>query len=295
MAANLKTERPTRPILRYHGGKWRLARWVVSFFPEHRVYVEPYGGAGSVLMQKPRTNGELISDLDGEVISLFRVLRDPSQARELERLLTLTPYGRAEYEAAYLPAGDPIEQARRTLIKSFMGFGSDGLTATWVTGFRDNLTRGNGTPARDWANYPEAIAALTERLKGVVIENRPALQIIKKHDTPRTLFYCDPPYAHSTRAGCVKRKHSYRFEMSDDEHREMAEALHQVKGMVVLSGYGSDLYDKELFPDWRRFEKTSMADSAQPRTEVLWLNDAAWSALNRERTQTTLFEQHGRV
>lgn len=265
-------------MLRYHGGKWRLAPWVISFFPEHKVYVEPFAGAGSVLMRKPRANGELINDMDGEVCNLFRVLRDPSQARELERLLSLTPYARSEYEAAYLDSPDTVEQARRTLIKSFMGFGSDGLTATWLTGFRDNLTRGNGIPATDWGNFPRAIEAMTARLRGVVVENRPALQIIKKHDTPSTLFYCDPPYPHSTRPGCVRRKHSYRFEMTDEEHRELAATLREVKGMVVLSGYACELYDVELYRDWHRFEREVFADAARPRIEVLWINDAAQKA-----------------
>lgn len=284
---------PTRPSLRYHGGKWRLADWVISHFPPHRIYVEPYAGAASVLLRKPRANGELISDLDGEVINLFRVLRDPSQARELERLVRLTPYARSEYEAAYLPADDPIEQARRTLLKSFGGFGSDGLTATWQTGFRDNLRRAHGVPATDWANYTEAIKSLTERLRGVVIENRPALTVIRKHDTPDTLFYCDPPYPHDTRAGHRKRKHAYRFEMTDDEHRELAAALRALKGMVVLSGYACPLYDAELFADWRRFEKKTHADGAQDRIEVLWLNEAAHARLNASRVQPSMFSEAG--
>jgi len=279
-------DKPTRPVLRYHGGKWRLAEWVISHFPQHDVYVEPFGGAGSVMMRKPRAlKGELINDLDGEVVSLFRVLRDPAQARELERLLRLTPYARSEYESAYTAAADPIEQARRTLLKSFAGFGSDGLTATWVTGFRDNLTRGRGIPATDWANYPDAIEAMTARLRGVVIENRPAAEIIKKHDARPTLFYCDPPYPHSTRKGYVKRKHSYRFEMSDDEHRELAGMLRGVKGMVVLSGYDCPLY-AELFGDWHRVECSARADGAGERTECLWLNPLAV----KRRKQQGLFE-----
>jgi DNA adenine methylase len=270
----------SRPALRYHGGKWRLAEWIIGHFPPHDVYVEPFGGAGSVLMRKPRAlKGELLNDLDGEVVSLFRVLRDPAQARELERLLRLTPYARSEYEAAYQAAADPVEQARRTLLKSFAGFGSDGLTAAWVTGFRDNLTRGRGIPATDWANYPDAIEAMTARLRGVVIENRPAAEVIKKHDTKRTLFYCDPPYPHSTRKGYVKRKHSYRFEMSDEEHRELAALLHGAQGMVVVSGYACALYD-ELFGDWDRVERVAHADGAGERVESLWLSPATRAKLN---------------
>lgn len=276
---------PTRPVLRYHGGKWRLGQWIVSNLPPHRIYVEPYSGAASILLQKPRCNGEMINDLDGEIVNVLRVLRNPAQARELERLLRLTPYSRSEYESSYLSDGDPIEQARRTIIKSFMGFGSDGITATWTTGFRDNLTRDNGTPARDWSGYPDAIKSITDRLSAVVIENRPAIRLIKKHDTAETLFYVDPPYPHSTRPGIVKRKHSYRFEMSDDDHRELARVLREIKGMAVISGYRCDLYDQELYSDWFSIERKTFADAAQKRVEVLWLNDAAMKA----RKQQSLF------
>jgi DNA adenine methylase len=263
---------PTRPVLRYHGGKFRLAPWIIGHFPEHRVYVEPYGGAASVLLRKPRVNGECLGDLDGEIINVFRVLRDPASARELERLLHLTPYARGEYEAAYLLSGDPIEQARRSLIKSFMGFGADGLTATWTTGFRDNLTRGNGIPARDWSNLTPAVVTWCERLRGVVIEQRPALDLIRKHDSAGTLFFLDPPYPHSTRNGGTK--HSYRFEMTDADHRELAAALRELKGRAVLSGYPCPLYDEELYADWRRVERRAFADGANERTEVLWFNFA---------------------
>src|SRR3990167_11343170 len=105
---------PTRPVMRYHGGKWRLAPWVIEHFPEHRVYTEAFGGGASVLMRKPRSYAEVYNDLDGEIVNVFRVLRDPSQARELERLLRLTPFARSEFETSYITDGDPLEQARRT-------------------------------------------------------------------------------------------------------------------------------------------------------------------------------------
>src|SRR5690606_37285917 len=111
-----------RPVLRYHGGKWNLAPWSISHFPKHRIYVEPFGGAASVLLRKPRTDSEVYNDLYGEVVNLFRVLRNPTQARELIRIVTLTPYSRQEFEDAYIADGDPIEQARRTLVRAYLGF-----------------------------------------------------------------------------------------------------------------------------------------------------------------------------
>lgn len=263
---------PTRPALRYHGGKWRLAPWIISHFPAHHVYVEPYGGAASVLLRKERSYAEVYNDLDGEIVNLFRVLRDPMQARELTRLLRLTPYARTEFETSYLTDGDPIEQARRTVTRSFMGFSSS-LTGKWTTGFRSNCTRTGSSPAHDWRNYPDALEGIIERLRGVVIEgpNQPALRVLARYDSFKTLHYIDPPYPFSVR-GERWSGNAYRYEMSDDDHRQLAEALHNLQGMVVISGYPCDLYDDELFPTWQRVQRIAYADKAARRTEVLWLS-----------------------
>jgi DNA adenine methylase len=287
MSANILQEKPTRPVLRYHGGKFLLAPWIVSHLPAHRVYVEPYGGAASVLLHKSRSYAEIYNDLDGEICNLFRVLRDPSQARELKRLLTLTPFARAEFEQSYLTAPDPIEQARRTVIRSFMGFGSAAASGQ-ATGFHGNSNNSGSTPARDWMNYPNALDFFVERLRGVVIEHRPALQLLEKFDGPNTLHYVDPPYVHSTRSAKRRTSPAYRFEMSDEEHRELSATLRALKGMVVLSGYACELYE-ELYGDWFRVERESLADGARPRTEVLWLNASAQSALESGKAQSSLF------
>ena len=258
-----------RPVLRYHGGKWNLAPWIISHFPKHRIYVEPFGGAASVLLRKPRTYSEVYNDLDGEIVGLFRVLRDPAQARELIRLVKLTPYARQEFENAYIADGDPIEQARRTVFRFAAGFASGGM-GKYRTGFRNNTTRAGTTPATDWRNYPAVLAAAVERMAGVTIEQRPAADVIAMFDQPETLFYCDPPYPYSTRnarhAGTV-----YRHEMTDDDHRQLAATLHACAGMVVVSGYACDLYDRELYADWQRVERATHGDGACDRTEVLWL------------------------
>lgn len=272
---------PSRPVLRYHGGKWRLAPWIIQHFPPHRVYVEPFGGAASVLMRKPRSYAEVYNDLDGEIVNLFRVLRS-DRADELVRLLRLTPFARAEFVLSYEPDDDPVEQARRTVVRSFMGFGSNAHNQ--ATGFRSNSNRSHTTPAHDWRNYPDAMETMVERLRGVVIEHRDARYVIAQHDSPETLHYVDPPYPFGTR----NRGPDYAYEMSDDDHRALADVLRSVQGMVVLSGYACDLYDVELYPDWHRVEKTALADGARKRTEVLWLNEAAAS---RAMTQLTISEE----
>lgn len=267
----------TRPALRYHGGKFRLAPWILQAFPAHRVYVEPFGGGASVLLKKGRCHAEVYNDLDGEVVNLFRQLRDNSA--ELLRRLTVTPFAREEFAAAYEPSDDCIEQARRTLIRSFMGFGSAGASGQ-PTGFRANSNRSGTTPAHDWVNLPEALHAVVERLSGVVIENRDAMACMLAHDAPTTLHYVDPPYVHETR-NVRSRAPAYRHELTDEQHRDLAAGLRHLTGMVVLSGYPCDLYDIELFRDWERFERAAHADGARDRTEVVWLNPACSAELAR--------------
>jgi DNA adenine methylase len=236
----------------------------------HRIYTEAYGGAASVLLRKPRCYSEVYNDLDGEIVNLFRVLRNPSQARELTRLIRLTPFAREEFELSYIIADDPIEQARRTVFRSFAGFSSAGTTGKWTTGFRNNATHSGSTPAQDWGNYPDALGAIVDRLRGVVIESQPAVDIIRKFDGPDTLHYIDPPYPAETRNDRWGDG-AYRYEMTSDEHRTLADTLRNVRGMVVVSGYACPLYDDELYSDWRRVEKETHADGAKKRTEVLWI------------------------
>lgn len=281
---------PARPVLRYHGGKWMLAPWIIEHFPAHRVYTEPFGGAASVLMRKPRAAlVEVLNDADGEIVNVYRVLRDPAMAVRLAELLTLTPFARTEFAESYERADDPVEQARRTVVRSFQGFGSDSASGA-TTGFRANGNRQSAHPAKDWSNYPAAVRDFTERLRGVVIECRDAVEIVAQQDGPGALHYCDPPYPHSTRSLATTRVgKGYRHEMTDGEHRALAEVLRAAVGMVVVSGYACDLYDDELYPDWHRRERTALADGASERTEVLWFNDACADALEAERSQQRMF------
>lgn len=267
------SERPSRPVIRYHGGKFLLADWIIEHFPKHRTYVEPFGGGGSVLLAKPRAYAEIYNDLNAEVTNLFSVLRNPQAASDLERQLRLTPFSRNEFALSYEPTEDSLELARRLIVRSYMGFGSAAHNAKHATGFRANSNRSGTTPAHDWANYPDVIPSITARLQGVVIENRPAIEVMRQHDGKETLHYCDPPYLPETRKE-RQRKNYGRFEMSEDDHLKLIECLRALKGMVVLSGYPSSLYEYEL-GDWKQIERPTLADGARARTEVLWLNPAA--------------------
>lgn len=264
-----------RPALRYHGGKWLLGKRIIEHFPPHRIYVEPFGGAASVLLQKPRSYGEIYNDLEDEVVNFFQVLRGGG-APDLKRALELTPFARVEFEEAQEVSMDPLERARQLVVRSFMGFGSAAVMQQYQTGFRASSNRSGSTPAQDWKNYPECIPLLAERFRAVVIEHRSALKVIEQHDGPDTLFYVDPPYLPETRETAVARgtKKNYTHEMSAMSHGALLDTLLNVKGMVVLSGYRSALYDR-LLAGWTRIDMKTFADGARPRIECLWLNAAA--------------------
>lgn len=284
---------PSRPVLRWHGGKWLLAPWIIGHFPRHRVYVEPFGGAASVLLRKPRAYAEVYNDLDDLVVNLFRVLRDPESAELLRARLALTPFARTEFEAAWDDSGDDVERARRLIARSFMGFGSNAHSdlgkGAKTTGFRANSNRSGTTPAHDWANFPDVLPAVVERLRGVTIERRPAIQVMATHDGPDTLHYVDPPYLPETRnrKNRFDPKHQYRHELTIDDHVQLLEALRGLAGMVVLSGYPASLYDENL-PGWERVERSALADGARERTEVLWINPAAQKAMAGRGKQESL-------
>jgi DNA adenine methylase len=291
---------PTRPVLRYHGGKFRLAPKLVRLFPAHRIYTEVFGGGASVLMHKPRSYAEIYNDLDGEVVNVFRVLQNPRQAVKLERMLRLTPFARKEFEMGYKSTRSDIERARRTIIRSFMGFGSDSITrmkasrvgfntrisSVMATGFRWDANRSGTTPASDWASWPLQIPFFCQRLQGVTLENRDALTILEKADRPDALHYLDPPYPMSVRVGGKSAEHRYRHEMTDADHVRLASLLHALSGMVIISSYPGSLYE-ELFKGWQRIkwkggQFCSHNTGPQTRTECVWLNQAASDGLRQQ-------------
>jgi len=261
---------PTRPVLRYHGGKWRLAPWIIAHFPAHRVYVEPFGGGANVLLRKPRSTTEVYNDLDSSVVNLFKVIRE--QPADLARQLELTPFAREEYALLYERSEEPLEAARRFIARSFMGMNSKG--AYQISGFDVRVNDDHFiSRLRSLAKVPDQVAIVAGRLKHVVIENQDADVVIERFDRPEALIYCDPPYVHSTRSGKY-----YAHEYNDDQHRELASVLRAATGMVIVSGYPSPLYD-ELYGDWRCVSIKAHTDYAREATECLWLNPACVAAL----------------
>ena len=268
-----------RPFLRYHGGKFRIADWVISHFPEHRKYVEPYGGGASVLLAKPRAFEEVYSDRDKDIFNLFCIVRD--DVKKLQSLLRWTLWSRDEFNLAFEDCDDPIEKARRTLVRSFMGFGSAGATKQ-ATGFR-YATRDNGLgDAVRWREYPKVLEEVHDRLIGVIIENKKAEELIDLHDDKETLFYFDPPYLPETRQMSMSKKY-YRHEMTTEEHIALLEKILHVKGMVIISGYESDLYD-DILVGWEKQSINARAAGfrgAVKRKECVWINPNAQSKLQQ--------------
>ncbi|MES2685712.1 MAG: DNA adenine methylase [Pseudomonadota bacterium] len=271
---------PPRPALRYHGAKFRLASWILQFFPAHTVYTESFGGAAGVLLHKARAHGEVYNDLDGDVVNFFTIIRDPATRAQLIEACRLTPYARAEFEQAWLPSTDPLERARRLAIRAQMGFGSAGASKG-STGLRTDLKRRFTTAQQDWATYPTAIAYAGERFSGVLIENRPAIEVLQQHDEPTALHFVDPPYVFKTRV--IRGKGNYRHELTDDGHAELLTALTGLAGMVVLCGYPNEIYD-DLLKGWATHStkaRISAGRGTALRTEMVWINPACSEALHR--------------
>lgn len=266
----------SHPLIRYHGGKFRLAPWVLSHFPKHTCYTEAFGGAAGVLLQKPRAYAEVYNDLDGEIVNLFRVLRNEDNRNKLIEQLIFTPYSRDDFLEAWEPCEDLIEKARRLIIRAQMGFGSAGASKG-ITGFRIDTKRAYGTAQSLWVTYPNHLAMVGERLSGVLIENRPAIQVLQDHDDSETLHYVDPPYVHDTRYSGAKTGRVYRHEMSDQDHEELLKVLLELEGKVIVSGYPSEIYNDYL-AKWKRVDTKARISSGRgtdTRTECLWISPNA--------------------
>lgn len=269
-----------RPALRYFGGKWRLAPWIISHLPPHLCYVEPFGGAMSVLLRKEPSYIEVYNDLDGEVVSFFRVLRE--RPEELLRAIELTPFSREEVARAHeAPPGDlppepddELERARRLYIRSWQTRG--GPRTQWKAGWRFQRRNNRGKLAIDDWNDTGHLEAVVARLKRVQIEHGDWREVVERYDAARTLFLCDPPYLPETRSERWSLK-AYGCEMTPAEHAELGEMLREIDGMAVVCGYASPLY-AQVFEGWRVVMKRSQTDVNTIATECLWISPKAAAA-----------------
>lgn len=260
-----------RPPVKWHGGKRYLAKRIIKVFPQHRVYLEPFGGGASVLLNKTPVEVETYNDLDHRITRLFRVLRD--QGESFLRKVSVIPYSQVEFEAAdsYPDSASELDCAICDFVRWRQSFGGKGQSWSYTTG------RARGGMAGDvnaWWTAIKMLPEIVDRLHRVQIICQPAVDAIRRFDHEEGLIYADPPYVHSTRSKGGRKV--YGVEMSDDDHRGLAGVLHNCKAKVVLSGYPSQLY-RELFADWRRvdFDMPNHAAGGKKKgreTECLWLN-----------------------
>lgn len=253
-----------KAIFKYPGSKWSIAKWIIGFFPEHHSYLEPFAGSLAVLMNKPRSHIETVNDLDGNVVNLFEWIRkDPER---LAHEIYYTPYARQVYEEAFsrIPE-DSFERAVNFYIRLNMGHGfrTNGEKVGWKN---DVQGRERAYASQDWCNLPEKIMKAAERLRGVQIECRPAVEVIKRFNFGNVLIYADPPYVFSTRHG-----KQYRCEMDDEEQNILLDILLAHKGPVLLSGYDNRLYNDRLV-GWHKEETACYSQVCSKKREVLWMN-----------------------
>lgn len=258
-----------RTVIKYPGAKWSVAQWIVSIMPPHKSYLEPFFGSGAVFFNKPPSRIETINDLDSEIVNLFTVIRD--RPEELEQAVALTHYSREEYENTWNALReqgeptDPVERARRTLVRYWQTHGS---CSFYKGGWKnDRAGREYAYAARYWNRLPAWIAESVERLKEAQIEHTPAVECIRRFRSPEVLVYADPPYLLSTR-----KQRQYRVEMGDEgQHMELLETLLDHPGPVMLSGYDNELYDHVL-QGWMKLQHGAMSEYGGKRTECLWVN-----------------------
>lgn len=248
-------------VLKYPGAKNRLAPWICEHIPEHDVYLEPFAGSLAVLFNKPRCHIETVNDLCGDVVNFFRVLRN--RGDELKEKIMMTPYAREEYTEAYRDSEDELEQARRWAVRCWMGFGCGNL---YKNGYKSGQQKKSPNPAKLWANLPDTLELAQERLQGVQIEHLPAIELIKRYNTPDVFIYADPPYVHGTR-----KNYLYKHEMSNEEHEKLLAVLLEHPGKILLSGYNNDVYNNML-SGWNKIQKETQAEHGLKRIETLWMN-----------------------
>lgn len=254
-----------KPVLKYPGSKWRIAEEIVARIPEHHTYLEPFFGSGAVFFSKEPSRIEMINDLDNNVPNLFRCIRDDPDS--LARIVATTPYSRHEYERAFASneEQDDFQRAADFLTTCWQGHGfrTNGYRVGWKN---DVHGRESMYALRNWYNLPEVILETAERLRCVQIDNRPALEVIKRFNYPDVFMYIDPPYILGTRTA-----KQYKHEMTDADHEELLDVLKSSEAMVMISGYESELYDSML-KGWHKEQFRSNAEYGGNRVETVWMN-----------------------
>ena len=264
-----------KAVMKYPGSKWSISKWIINHFPDHHSYLEPFFGSGAVLFNKPRSNIETVNDLDGNVVNLFEwIKKDPEK---LAHEIYYTPYARQVYDDAFkLVPEDSFKKAVNFYIRMNMGYGfrTNGKKVGWKN---DVQGRERAYASLDWCNLPDRILQAAERLRGVQIENRPAVEVIERFNKKKVLIYMDPPYMPETRRG-----KQYMHEMYDKKsHIELLEVAKSHKGPVLISGYDSEIYSN-ILKSWHREEITCYSQVSSKKREILWMNFTPMCQMNIE-------------
>lgn len=291
----------------WYGGKYSHLDWLLPLLPYTKHYCEPFGGSAAVLINRNPSPVETYNDIDGELVNFFRVLREQKDA--LLEAIGLTPFSREELRIAVnsnIEELTELERARLFFVRARQvrtGLAQTASEGRWAHCKLTSRAGMAGAVSR-WLGSVEGLSEIAQRLLRVQIENAPALEVIRRYDSLETLFYCDPPYVHESRSDT----RAYAYEMTDYEHRKLAEVLHSVEGKVALSGYHGALM-QELYGDWEYVEapvkkahstNTGADNNKHSRTEVLWVNyDVSVSSQfqekptweNRKQYSQTLFSE----
>lgn len=272
LVGNAHVRRKKMIAFGWYGGKFSHLDFILPYLPENAEhFCDVFGGSAAIIINRPPAPVETYNDLDSDLVNFFEVLRDDSE--RLIRAIGLTPFSREELVKACTPADklSALERARRFYVRARQtrtGLAQTSSEGRWAHCVLTSRAGMAGAVSR-WLGAVEGLPEIVQRLQRVQIENAPALEVLQRYDNRKTLFYLDPPYVHSSR----NDSNAYGHEMSDDDHIDLASALHNIKGRAVLSGYRSDLYD-DLFSDWVRIdaEKKTINSSKAKRQECLWLN-----------------------
>ena len=295
--------------LKWWGGKSYLADWIISLMPKHLHYVEPYAGGLAVLLAKdpndpkhdsrptgglldsevydkgwrPCGRSEVVNDLNGELTNFWRVLQSVELFASFQRILEAMPFSQKEWDGMVERAQSQAGEKDQYTINVFDAIGffvrcrqsRAGGFKSFATLSRNRTRRGMNEQASAWLNAIDGLPAVHDRLKRVVILHDDALKVIRQQDGPKTLFYLDPPYVHSTRNESSTK--AYEYEMSDDDHQKLLSTIRDCKGKVMLSGYNNHEYHEWLVREghWTRHDKlidNKLSNDRLPVIESVWTN-----------------------
>ena len=272
----MKNSIKLRSPFAWYGGKAYYASWIIENFPDHRVFIEPFGGAANILLRKPISQVEVFNDLDSRLVNFFTVIREKELFEKLIIKMELTPYSREIFSelAQQEEPSEPVDRAWWFLVRCRQAIGGLGMsklyTKSWAVSLRTR--RSMAEPVSKYLSAIDGLEDIAKRFQTVLIENIPAAELIQKHDNDDVLFYCDPPYVPETRH--QKKAATYAHEMSLDDHKQMLDLLKDAKAKVIISGYDCPLYKEEL-KGWHTKvleTKSLMSNSGQKRQEIIWMN-----------------------